>query len=67
MRALIRFWQSTLTSKRWLMDSETREMIQETIRCLKEADKISRLTQVERQAEAVRIAKESLPRGRDSS
>jgi hypothetical protein len=58
MRALIRFWQSKLKSDRWLMSAESREMIEETVRCLRELEKLQRLTRVEREAEIVRTVKQ---------
>lgn len=59
MRALIRFWEITLRQKQWLIDAAPREMIRETIRCLKESERVSRLTKAEREAEAIRMAKEA--------
>ncbi|MBI2869396.1 MAG: hypothetical protein HYX96_06190 [Chloroflexi bacterium] len=57
MRGLIRFWQGTLDGKKWLMDPTTREMIMETLRVLKALDKAARMTEVDRQIEAIRLRK----------
>lgn len=57
VRGLIRFWQGTLDGKKWLMDPTTREMIMETLRVLKALDKAARMTEVDRQIEAIRLRK----------
>jgi hypothetical protein len=59
VRALIKYWQNKLDECRWGMDGTTRGMIYETIRALKEAEKLSNLKQVEWQAEAIRLAKQN--------
>jgi len=56
--ALIRWRQAKLRKDRWVMDDETREMISETIKVLRRCERLSRLSGVERQAEAIRIAKQ---------
>lgn len=58
MRALIKFWTTKVEQDHWLMSRETREMIKETIRCLRELEKMRHLTQVEREAEIVRTVKQ---------
>jgi hypothetical protein len=65
MRPLIKFWESLVDTHAWMMDRQTRAMVRETIRVLKQVQKASRFTRVEREAEIVRIAKQSCENSRE--
>jgi len=58
MKALIAFWKAKLEGNLWLISREDKAMIQQTIRSLRELDKIRASTRVEREAEIVRTVKQ---------
>ncbi len=60
MRSLIRFWTATIDKNRWLMDSTTREMIQETIRVLKVINKDNNTPQVQKELREIQDSKRRL-------
>lgn len=58
MKALIRFWRDKLRENHWLMSSTDRAMIQETIKALRDLQRIRVETQVQREADIVRTVKQ---------
>ena len=58
MKALIAFWKAKLEGNLWLISREDKAMIQQTIRSLRELDKIRASTRVEREAEIVSTVKQ---------
>lgn len=58
MQTLIAFWRAKLKDNFWLMSSEDRAMVQQTVRALNELRKLRSSRQVEREAEIVRTVKD---------
>jgi len=58
MKSLIRFWREKLEENHWLMSRTDRAMIQETIKALRELQRVREETQVQREADIVRTVKQ---------
>ncbi len=61
MKALIAYWRAKLQTSRWLISREDKAMIEQTIRSLRELEKLRSSTRAEREAEIVRTVKQLSP------
>lgn len=58
MKALIRYWREKLDENRWLLSRTDAAMIKETIKALRELQRVREETRVQREAEIVRTVTE---------
>lgn len=58
MNSLIRFWREKLEENHWLMSRTDRAMVQETIKALRELQRVRQETRVQREADIVRTVKQ---------